>query len=249
MSGSIPQVGQFIASRYELTRLIGRGGFATVYEAVDEAVGGKVAVKILHQEGDTTAQLVERFQQEAYLIRGLLHPNTIKVTDVGQTESGHFYMVQEYLEGETLDRFAYSQGGLSAERIVHIMDQVLRSVAEAHAKGIVHRDLKPENVMIINMSGEQDFVKVLDFGIAKPLDTEVAKAHTRTGMVFCTPKYAPPEVLIGKDIYPTADVYSLGIMFIELLAGHPPFEAASEAELVAFQISPKPVPLNPSWGG
>ncbi len=239
----LPGVGELVIGRYEVKRIIGEGGFATVYEAIDGNVGGRVALKVMHAEKSYDQELAERFRQEVTLVRQLRHPNTIKITDAGTTEKGCLFMVAEFLPLETLEDFIEREGAVEPARAVHIVKQVLSSLAEAHEMGIVHRDLKPANVMIGIIAGEDDSVKVLDFGIAKALGDDMGSVHTKTGFVFCTPKYAPQEILLSQGVTPAADVYSLGLMFYELLTGHFPVRAQSDAEYIAHQLSPMPNPI------
>ncbi len=220
-----------------------------VYECTDNTTGDVVAVKLLKPETCADIDVMGRFRQEVSLIERLSHHNTIRVLDTGQTDSGLMYMVLEFAYGVTLDELVDREGRLSPERIVNIVEQVLGSLSEAHAKGIVHRDLKPENIMIGHRKGADDFVKVLDFGIGKALQPDQQQVFTRTGMVFCTPRYAAPEILTGRGISPASDVYSMGLLAIELLGGRPVFSAQADAALVAFQISKTPVPIPPEISG
>jgi serine/threonine protein kinase len=245
----MPNVGELLAGRYNLVRLIGEGGFARVFEATDTRASGRVAIKVLHASKSMDHSFAERFRQEVMLCRQLQHPNTIKITDTGQTEEGCLYMVMEFVNGAELQAIIRKTGAMPPERTFRITEQVLRALAEAHEKGIVHRDLKPANIMIGNLAGEEDFVKVLDFGIAKALEPEMSKVQTRAGLVFCTPKYAAPEILLSKGVTPSADVYSLGLIVIEMLTGQQAIQAPSDAEAIAAALSPMPHPIPPSVVG
>ncbi|MBN1944085.1 MAG: protein kinase [Bradymonadales bacterium] len=245
----LPNVGELVAQRYQLIRVLGEGGFAKVYEASDIRASGRVAIKCLHPEKSQDPSLGDRFRQEVMLTRQLQHPNTIKITDTGVTETGCLYMVMEYVQGQELDKMVRKNGPMEVPRMLHISQQVLRALAEAHEKGIVHRDLKPQNIMIGRVAGEDDFVKVLDFGIAKALEPTMAQVHTKAGLVFCTPKYAAPEILMARGVTPAADIFALGLIMCEMLTGKSPIEAPSDAEVIAFALSPDPVPLPPQVAG
>lgn len=237
----MPKVDDLLVDRYYISRLVGRGGFSAVYEATDIRASGQVAVKVLLPEKSADPDLVVRFRQEVTLVRQLEHPNTIKVYDIGTTETGCLFMVSEFLDGVTIDEVINQAGQLAPRRVYGILEQTLRSLAEAHTKGIVHRDLKPSNIMLVRMPSEKDFVKVLDFGIAKALEPSLNQFDTKTGLVFCTPKYAAPELLRGREVKPATDVYSLGLIALEMLIGAAVVPTDSDAEAIAYQISPQPI--------
>jgi serine/threonine-protein kinase len=240
----MPTVGELLADRYELVGILGQGGFAVVFEAVDTTVSGDVAVKVLQAEKSAEEDFAKRFRQEVKMVRHLKHPNTIKVYDTGTTERGCLYMVMEFVRGKELEEYLRTTGAMDPARTLHLGEQILKSLSEAHKQGIIHRDLKPANIMITTMGGDDEVVKVLDFGIAKALRVDLAEAKTETGIVFCTPKYAAPEVLLGSDnIGPAADVYSLGLILIEMLTGHQVYSVGSDAEAIAAQLSPQPAPI------
>lgn len=239
----MPSVGDLLADRYRLVKKVGEGGFAAVYQAEDTRASGRVAIKVLHPAKSHGGDFADRFRQEVMLCRQLQHPNSIKVTDTGTTDGGCLFMVMEFVSGRPLDDVLSTDGAFGLERTLHIGRQILRALAEAHEKGIVHRDLKPPNIMISEVGGESDFVKVLDFGIAKALEPTMSQVETQAGLVFCTPKYAPPEILMSKGITPAADVYSVGLILIEMLTGEPAIQTGSNAEAIAFVLSPDPVPL------
>ncbi|MCA9563701.1 MAG: serine/threonine protein kinase [Myxococcales bacterium] len=245
----MPQVGELIADRYRVKRVLGEGGFATVYEAEDVRASGHVAVKVLKASKSIDQSMADRFRQEVMLCRQLQHPNSIKITDTGETERGCLFMVMEFVAGTPLDDLIRKEGPFTPLRAIHITEQVLRALAEAHEKGIVHRDLKPANIMVTDMAGENDFVKVLDFGIAKALEPDASIVETKAGLVFCTPKYAAPEILLSRGIKPAADVYSLGLIIIEMLQGQAAINAPSDAEAIAWQLAPDQAETPPSVAG
>jgi serine/threonine protein kinase len=244
----MPKHGDVLGRRYRISRVVGQGGFAVVYECTDLTSGDLVAVKVLKPKTCADVDVLGRFKQEVMLVRQLTHHNTIRILATGTTHTGLMYMVLEFAYGVTLD-YLVQRERLSPERISNILEQVLGSLGEAHTKGIVHRDLKPENVMIGHRQGHDDFVKVLDFGIGKALAPELQHVHTRTGMVFCTPRYAAPEILTGRGVSPAADVYAISLIAIELYGGRPLFRDEPEAAIVAFQIAPTSVSIPPEISG
>jgi len=239
----IPEIGETIVGRYRLVRLIGEGGFASVFEAVDTRASGRVAIKVLRPEKSLEANFANRFRQEVRLVRQLKHPNTIKVSDTGTCETGCLFLVMEYVTGTRLDDFVERNAPLGPVRVMKIAEQILKSLAEAHEKGIVHRDLKPGNIMIGHLAGEDDFVKVLDFGVAKALEPSGPQVKTQTDAVFCTPRYAAPELLKGRGVSPASDVYSLGLIMLEMLTGEPVINEPTDADIIAVQLSPAPIPI------
>ncbi|MBN1945048.1 MAG: serine/threonine protein kinase [Bradymonadales bacterium] len=234
---AITRTGEMIAGRYRLLKTLGVGGFATVYEAEDIKIGGRVAVKVLGFDKSFVARHIARFDQEVQIVRELRHPNTIKVWDVGITEDGCLYMVMEHLEGRTLAQELGTGQPISEHRALVIIEQVLKSLSEAHQRGIVHRDLKPENVMLCENQDGSEFVKVLDFGVAKPLTQDLSFVKTQTGVVMGTPGYAAPEVLLGSPPTPAADVYGVGLLLVEMLTGYPVIPVTSLAQMVTAQLS------------
>jgi len=214
-----PVAGSVISERYFIEKELGRGGFGVVYKARHIDIEHTVALKVLlttFAAKDATA--VERFRREAVLAARLHYPNTVRVFDYGHTDDGVFYIVMEFLEGHSLDVELARHGTVPVERTVHICEQVLQSLSEAHAHNIVHRDIKPENIMINPLSYDHDFVKVMDFGIAKMVDADMPSL-TQAGKVFGTPKYMAPEQLRGEELTPATDVYAVGHIMVEMLTG------------------------------
>jgi eukaryotic-like serine/threonine-protein kinase len=222
--------------RYRLKRRIAAGGMGEVWLAYHPGLKRDVAVKILkreEQERSTGAQA--RFEREVRATAELKHPNTVRVFDYGATEDGLWYYVMELLEGETLADHVERVGPLPPARALHFVGQAARALAEAHEHGIVHRDIKPENLFLTALGGEHDFVKVIDFGIAKVTRPDGTKTHT--GWVLGTPAYMSPEVATGDCADPRSDVYALGAVLHFLLCGRPPFEADNAAALLFAHVN------------
>ncbi|MFU8804695.1 MAG: serine/threonine protein kinase, partial [Bradymonadaceae bacterium] len=217
---TLPEQGDLIGGRFRILEVLGTGGFGTVYKALQENIGRDVALKFLTPGVAKDPINVERFRREAYHVSQLRHPNTITLYDYGQTEEGLAYMVMEFLEGDALGDLIQRDGAIEIARAAHIYIQILKSLSEAHRRGLVHRDLKPENIFLCEMFGEQDYVKVLDFGVAKMTmadsdDEEGAEALTRAGRIFGTPMYMAPEQACAEPITPATDVYALGLLLFE----------------------------------
>ncbi|MCB9740917.1 MAG: serine/threonine protein kinase [Deltaproteobacteria bacterium] len=236
MSGQSHQtnlVGQTLAGRYRLVSRLGAGGMGSVYKAHDSQMSDRVvAVKVLAPHLVSDEKQVLRFEQEARAANQLRHPNTISVLDFGRDPEGHIFMVIEFLTGETLTGIL-RHGRMDVSRVLYIFRQICKSLAEAHSKGIVHRDLKPDNIFVCEIYGESDFVKVIDFGIAKFLEEE-GNQLTQAGKMFGTPRYLSPEQAQGKRLDARSDLYTLGVMLFECIAGRPPF-IAEEAIAVAIK--------------
>ena len=187
----------------------------------------RVAIKTLHPHLSRNPQIEARFQREVGTIAELEHPNTIQVYDFGTTPDGILYIVMEFLQGKSLADVLETQGAMDPDRVTNILEQVCGSLEEAHVHGIVHRDLKPDNVVLVERAGQKDFVKVLDFGIAKRSREQDQNEQklTQQGMVLGTPPYMSPEQFTGQPIDARSDIYSLGVMAYEMLTGKLPFNA------------------------
>jgi hypothetical protein len=221
--------------RYRLKRRLAAGGMGDVWVAYHPGLKRDVAVKILRPETqERSASALARFEREVHSTAELAHPNTVRVFDYGTTEDGLWYYVMELLEGETLAAHVARLGPLSPARAVHIVGQAARALGEAHERGIVHRDVKPENLFLTSLGGEHDFVKVIDFGIAKV--TSGDPGMTDTGCVLGTPAYISPEVAVGREADARSDVYGLGTVLYFLLCGRPPFEAETAAALIFAHV-------------
>lgn len=214
------RVGQILLGKYRLTAVLGQGGMGTVYEARHELVGRRFAIKLLNPELALHQDIVRRFRREAEAAGALESENIAAVTDFGTSEDGAAFIVMEFLQGEDLSRLLARHGRLPVTRAVDALIQACRGLAAAHVRGIVHRDLKPENLFVSQRSDGVDWIKVLDFGIAKLQAVNDGGSTTRTGTMMGTPHYMPPEQARGaKDLDHRADIYALGAVLYELLSG------------------------------
>jgi len=245
-----PYLGLDLAGQIRLKQLIGVGAMGRVYKGFQAGTERDVAVKILHRELSANKELAKRFHQEAKVASRLVQPNVVQVLMTGTVPvlpelriGGEAYLVMEYLDGISLmTALAASEGSLALPRALRILLQVCDAVGEAHVQGIVHRDLKPENVMLVRRGPEQDYVKVLDFGIAR-LDWTDRSISTQQGLIFGTAKYISPEGAEGRTVGPPADVYSLATVLYECLSGRAPFEGDSPVVLLVAQTQAAPPEL------
>ncbi len=249
---AMPRPGDLVGERYRIEGLLGEGGFAAVFKAYDTSTSGMVAVKVLDPLMSRRDEFAQRFHREIQTVAQLTHPNTISITDKGETNKGGLtsclYLVMELLDGDALDTLIEERGPMPPHLVQAITEQVLRSLREAHNKQIFHRDIKPANIFLMKTEDRDEvFVKVLDFGIAKSMDgTESAKL-TSTGQVMCSPHYVAPERIAEHLTIAASDIYSLGISMIEMLEGAPPYEADNPLQLVMKHAHPnEPVPMAPS---
>jgi eukaryotic-like serine/threonine-protein kinase len=264
--GDDPMVGRTLEGRYTILARLGAGSMGTVYRAKQHAMGREVAIKILRGDRAIDDSAKARFMREARANSLLASPNTVTVFDFGQSENGEFYLAMELLEGESLGQRLQRVGRLPPALAVDAARQALRSLAEAHAKGIIHRDLKPDNIFFARVltgsmrppaadgtggvasEAHDELVKVLDFGIAKMVNADepqpMGVVETQAGTVFGTPRYMSPEQAQGKPLDARSDLYSLGVMVYQMLAGRPPFTDNDAVVVMARHI--KSVPKRPN---
>jgi serine/threonine protein kinase len=233
-------IGETLDGRYLVQRKIGEGGMGVVFAVKHAVIERPLAIKVLKQNVMRDNATIQRFVQEAKAASRIGHPNIVDVTDFGKTPDGMTYSVMEYVEGTTLSKTIKAAAPLPPARAVRIASQIARALAAAHAKGIVHRDLKPENVFLVDRDGRPDFVKIVDFGIAKvqPIEgTDAGPRLTRQGSVFGTPEYMAPEQAAGRgDTDHRVDIYALGTILYEMLVGKTPHKGNSMIRTIAMQM-------------
>ncbi len=243
-------IGHVVDGKYKLEESLGRGGMGSVYRARHMLIGDEVAVKILRPEMARDENAVERLRREARAARHLRNPHTINVTDFGASDDGLVYMVMEYVRGRSLRDVLGAEVRLDPRRTATIVAQIADGLDQAHAQGIVHRDLKPDNVMIVAGADGAETVRVLDFGIAKLSDVETKlRTLTHEDVIIGTPCYLSPEQCGSGDVGPWSDVYSLGVMLYEMVAGDVPFNGRTALEVARHHVfTPPPPPrrLNPA---
>lgn len=232
------EIGSIIDGRYEILSEIAHGGYGVVYRARQMGVNRIVALKRLLSQRDPA--IVQRFLLESSIIKDLIHPNTIQLIDSG-IDANHMYIVMEYIEGSSLAELLKKKEVFSPLRALKITRQILKSVNEAHQRGIIHRDLKPSNILVRNVIGEPDFVKVLDFGIAKVQNNFGAKI-TCEGSIMGTPQYLAPEALVQDTSHATADLFSVGLILYEMLTGKAVIPNKLQDAIVMLR-APEPIPL------
>ena len=238
MTGAKPNwIGHSLSGRYRIDTLLGQGGMSAVYRAYDPNLRRTVAVKLIHSHLSTDPEFVRRFEQEAGAVAALRHPNIVQVYDFDH-DGDTYYMVMEYVEGESLQRRlrVLGQTGqrMSQAEALDLVATVSTAVGFAHQRGLIHRDLKPANIML-SAAGQPI---LMDFGVVKIVG---GQQHTATGVVVGTPMYVAPELIRGRQPDARSDIYSLGVMLFEMLAGRPPFNADSAMALMVKHVN-EPVP-------
>jgi eukaryotic-like serine/threonine-protein kinase len=251
-------LGLELGGKYRIESRLGEGGMCNIYRAASLPDGKVYAVKILHSYLSSDEVSVKRFKHEIYTASRINHPNVVSQIDSGETQDGIHYMVMELLEGTTLKQAIHQQGPFELARINHIVRQISDALDAAHAQGIIHRDLKPDNIMLVTQTDEEfDKVKVLDFGIAKVNTGDLSGSGERSGdrssdrigdrdrlmspIVMGTPRYMSPEQCLGHTLDARSDIYSLGLIVYEMIAGVPPFTDSS-ARVLMNKHTQEPVP-------
>ncbi|TMA27725.1 MAG: serine/threonine protein kinase [Deltaproteobacteria bacterium] len=239
-----PLLGRTINDRYTIVEQIGHGGMGRVYKALQAPLDRVVALKVLGAGHDRDPNFYKRFFLEASVTAKLTHPNTITLYDYGRTQDGVFYIAMEYLAGRTLSQAMAQDGPLSQERVIHIAQQICRSLREAHALRIIHRDLKPANVILLQQHDDHDFVKVLDFGLVKFFHGENPEGDiTNAGTFMGSPHYIAPEQARNQSPDQRCDIYSLGVLLYHMLAGRVPFTADAPVDIILKHLHEPPQPL------
>lgn len=236
-----PLVGTTLPGGYVILDLVGIGGMGRVYRAEQTNLGRTVAVKIIHPHLVGEENAAARFITEARAASKLNHPNSVGVIDFGKTDDGQLYLVMEFLRGKDLARVQHEQGPLPFRRTIGILRQVLAALSEAHHMGIIHRDLKPENIIIEPMRTGGDFVKVVDFGLAKMREPISKAGITSPGIVCGTPEYMSPEQGRGDELDARSDIYAVGVIFYQMVTGKLPFEADSPTQVVLMHLTEPPL--------
>ena len=234
ISSSGLQPGSMLGDRYEVLQLLGEGGMGAVYKAKDRELDRIVALKVIRPELARQPEIHQRFKQELILARQVTHKNVIRIFDLGDAE-GTKFISMEYIEGQDLKTLLRQKGKFSPEEAVAIIQQVCRALYAAHEKGVVHRDLKPQNIMM-EKNGN---VSVMDFGIARSME---APGVTRTGALIGTFEYMSPEQARGEKVDARSDLFTLGIIFYELLTGKSPFQADTPTATLLKRLQEQVVP-------
>jgi serine/threonine-protein kinase len=239
-----PLIGTLVGERYQVLGLLGRGGMGSVYRALHVMMQKELALKVLHPELGRLEEVAKRFEREAQSASRLDHEHIVRVTDFGQDRGpggAMLFLVMEILEGESLKQSIKRRGRLAPAAAVAIARQILEALEHAHAEGVVHRDLKPDNVMLVERAGRSDFVKILDFGIAKLSGPSgKAEALTQAGVVFGTPEYISPEQAMGSPADGRADLYAIGVMLYEMLVGKRPFVDDDMFKVLTMHLTQRP---------
>ncbi len=238
-------IGSLLGNRYRILKLLGQGAMGQVYLAQHIHLGRKEAVKVLLPDVASDERFISRFRREARATNRLQHPNIVSVYDFGQLEDGRFYLAMEYADGDSLDKILHREGPLPVTRVLRVISQLALAVDHAHSRGVVHRDLKPSNLLLVEHRGQEDVLKVLDFGIAKIICPEVIEDGiqlTCAGQVFGTAEYMAPEHLRGQPTDSRSDIYAVGCITFELLTGQLPFAGDHLTLARAHMDIPAPAP-------
>jgi serine/threonine protein kinase len=238
-----PLLGVVIDGRFRIKARLGAGGMGAVYRAWQGSVGRDVAVKLIEARLSQGKMAAKRFLRESKLTSRLSHPNTVTVLDFGQTDDGMLYLVMELVKGRTLNQVLQQEGRFSLSRMVRVAVQLCDALEAAHGLSIIHRDLKPSNIILLDEPRGRDHVKVLDFGLAKSLvGDDEATTMTHSDAIMGTPAYISPEAALASKTDERADLYSLGVILYELIAGRLPFAAATVNVMISRHAHDPPGP-------
>jgi serine/threonine-protein kinase len=247
--GLDPLLGRVFDRRYRIEARVGKGGMGTVYRATQIAMHKVVAVKVMNPDLARHTEAVKRFHREARAANAFDHPHAIRVIDFGQADTRELYMVMEYLDGRSLAQVMEAEGPFPVARAAKVAGEVAKVLAAAHKVGLVHRDMKPDNVFLLDAEGDADFVKVLDFGIAKFVSGTGDSSMTKTGLIVGTPQFmAPEQARSGTQLTPAVDVYALGVMLFAMLCGRHPFAGETPLDVLMAHVN-DPVPDLPAGLG
>ena len=250
---SDPLTGSTVGERYQLVRQIGQGASGAIYLAEHVTLRRKVVVKVLHHELSRDDLAIERFRREAITVGELDNDHIVQIFDFGRTADGRLYLAMEYLEGHTLADVLEQKGRLDTEMVVDVLTQLGEALIEAHAMGYVHRDLRPRNMFLALRRTRANYLKLLDFGLAKLVEQEGEAASTSLGMTFGDPHYMSPEQARGEPVDRRADIYSMGCIAYEMLTGNPPFHGGKVFDVLTRHVEEKPrslaevAPSTPAW--
>jgi len=243
-------IGRTIAGKFLILEQVGEGAMGSIYKAEQTTLGKTVCIKVLHQHLSGDKTLSKRFHREARAASRIKHPNAINIIDFGTAEDGTHYIAMDFIDGRDLAHVIKKEFPLPPARIVHFIEQICSALDDAHAQGIIHRDLKPENIMVEDRRHQNDFVTVLDFGIAKIRESDNTETfQTMAGIVCGTPEYMSPEQARGEVLDPRSDIYSLGIILYHLCTAKLPFTADTPIGVVTKHLTqepPRPRELNPN---
>jgi tetratricopeptide (TPR) repeat protein len=236
-------IGMVVDGRYRLEATLGRGGMGLVFRATHLRLRKPVAVKILHPSFAASPDVRSRFDREKLAAGKIRHPNCVETYDSGQLSDGSLYLAMELLDGRSLADILEREGQVAPGRALHILAHVLRGLGSIHDAGLIHRDIKPENIFLIRHGEDEDFAKILDFGIAKPMSGEIDDGVrlTQAGMAFGTPIYMAPEQALGNPMDGRADLYAAAVLAYEMLCGQPPFYSEDKLEVMSMHTA-RPVP-------